>query len=387
MSYANVRNIVCSLLISLCVQAEVNNKPVCWAVVGAGPAGIITVGLLRDLGISDDQIAWIDPEFNVGRLGEYYTNVPSNTKTKLFVNFIKACRTFQECKSEHIEKLYSYDQEIEYPLQIIVDPLRDITAYMRSKVTSVQDTIQSLYFENDQWHITTPSNLHLVANHVVLATGSHPRSLEYECHHEIALDVALNKCALAQVVNAEDCLAVIGSSHSAILVLKFLSELPVKRIINFYKNPLQYSVDMGTWTLHGANGLKGIAAQWAQEILEKSPPANLVRLYNCKEARDAWLCTCNKIVYAVGFERNDLPLINGTANEIAYDDDSGVIAPRLFGIGIAFPERYTDPLGNVEHRVGLNSFMEYAQRVVPQWLMKERSRFSSFEQLFMIDLM
>ena len=222
---------------------------------------------------------------------------------------------------------------------------------------------------------------------MVLATGSRPRSLDYQCTNEIGLDTALSKECLAQSVNREDSLAVVGSSHSAVLVLKFLSELQVKRIVNFYKSPLQYSVDMGAWTLHNASGLKGIAAQWAKEVLEKNPPANLMRVYNSKEARDAWLGVCNKIIYAVGFERNDLPIINGDASEVSYDDCSGTIAPRLFGIGIAFPEKYTDPLGNVEHRVGLNSFMEYAQRIVPEWLAKERNRFDSFEQLFTIDVM
>jgi len=358
-----------------------------WAVIGFGPAGIVTAGLLIDLGVPEKDIICIDPEFNVGRLGQYYNNVPSNTKTKLFVNFIKACKTFQECKSAVIDTLYTYDQDLEYPLRIIIEPLKDISDYLRTKVVSVQDSIKSLYFEDAQWHIVTQLNERFAVENVVLATGSHPRSLDYNCTNEIGLDIALNKDALAQVVSPEDSVAVVGSSHSAVLVLKFLSEIKVKKIINFYKNPLQYSVDMGTWTLHVSTGLKGIAAQWAREVLEKNPPGNLLRLYNNKEARDAWLDVCNKIIYAVGFERNDLPIINGNTSEITYDDCSGVIAPRLFGIGIAFPEKYTDPLGNVEHRVGLNSFMEYAQRVMPEWLAKERNRFDSFEKLFTIDVM
>lgn len=383
---SHFKNKMLIVFILLFVQIATLAQKVQWTVIGAGPAGIVTVGLLLDLGVPEQQINWVDPEFNVGRLGQYYSSVPSNTKTKLFINFIKACKTFQECKSPFIDKLYTYDPEIEYPLHIIVDPLKDITTHLCSKIHAIQNSIHSLYFENGEWNIVLP-NMKFISENVVLATGSHPRSLDYGCTNEIPLDIALNKEALAKIITPENSIAVVGSSHSAILILKFLSELKVKRIINFYKNPLQYAIDMGTWVLHNSTGLKGATAQWAKEVLEKNPPANLIRLYNSQEARDTWLSICDKIIYAIGYERNDLPLINGDNSEITYDDCSGIIAPRLFGIGIAFPEKYTDPLGNVEHSVGLNSFMEYAQRIIPEWLVKERNRFIPFEQLFAIDLL
>ncbi|MCL5874931.1 MAG: FAD-dependent oxidoreductase [Candidatus Dependentiae bacterium] len=354
-----------------------------WAVIGFGPAGMITAGLLLDLGVAEKDIIAIDPEFNVGRLGEYYSSVPSNTKTKLFIDFIKACKVFQECNSEAIEKLYTYDMEVEYPLQIIVDPLKDITAHLRTKIDSLQDSIQSLYFDVDAWHITTASNSHLIAENVVLAIGSHPRCLNYDCTDHIPLDVALNKDLLSQAVGEKDSVAVIGGAHSAVLIMKFLSELKVKRVINFYQNPLQYVVD----GMLSINGLKGVAAQWAKEVLEKNPPVNMIRVYNNQEGRDAWLDACNKIIYAIGYERNEAPTINGNNVELSYDGHSGVIAPRLFGIGIAFPEQYASDGGAIEHKIGLNSFMSYAQRVIPEWLAKDRSRFFSFDQLFTINMM
>ena len=36
-----------------------------WTVIGAGPAGIAAVGRLLDHGIVGEQIAWIDPEFDI----------------------------------------------------------------------------------------------------------------------------------------------------------------------------------------------------------------------------------------------------------------------------------------------------------------------------------
>ena len=373
------------------IKKPVINHDAAWTIVGAGPAGIITVGLLLDLGIPGSNITWIDPEFNVGRLGKYYESVTGNTKNKLFINFLLACKAFQECTSDSIDTLCNLDLEKEFPLGTIINPLKDITKLLMGKVKVAHGQLTSLEFNNNLWHVgvSTQQNSRLLftSTHVVLATGSHPRSLDYACDHEISLDIALNKEMLAQQVEPQDSIAVVGSSHSAILLLKFLSELKVKRIINFYKNPIQYSINMGTWLLHNANGLKGTTAEWAREVLEKNPPANLIRLHNTPESLQAWLPICNKIIYAIGFERNELPPINGQ-NEITYDDRSGIIAPRLFGIGIAFPEKYVDPLGNVEHRVGLNSFMDYAQRIIPTWITKDiRSRLASFEQLFTIDML
>ena len=360
-----------------------------WAVVGAGPGGIVVVGLLLDLGVPGDRIAWIDPKFDVGRLGEHYTTVPGNAKTKLYIDFINSCKTFLDSKSPAIEQLNKYDLYKEYPLSIIVDPLRDITAYMRTLIDDHVGMLSSLDFNDaEQYWTVGIGDTRINAQNVVLAHGSHPRSLNYPCSHEIPLDSALKQAELAQQIKPEDSVAVVGSAHSAILILKFLSELPVSRIINFYNKPLEYAVDMGNWTLHVSSGLKGITAEFARNILEKNPPANLIRVYNSAEARKAWLPICNKIIYAAGYERNPLPPINGS-QDLSYDDKTGMIGPRLFGIGIAFPDRYVDPLGNVEHRIGLSSFMDYAQRVVPQWMINKsmNTRFQSFEQLFDISLL
>ncbi len=374
----------CILLITstatTCITQDVD-----WAIIGAGPAGISVVALLLELGVSGENIAWIDPKFNVGRLGESYGNVPANTQTKYFIEFITSCKTFQESHSPYIEKLYSYNPDLEYSLQIIVDPLRDITHHIQKRVVTIQDSLQSLDFNNDLWHIGT-SQKEVTTYNVVLATGSHPRTLNYSTDAlQIPLDLALDKTLLAENITAHDSVAVVGSAHSAILILKYLTELPIKRIINFYSRPLQYAVPNPSGLINEENGLKGVAARWALEILEKNPPANLIRIHNKPEALDAWLPICNKIVYAVGYERNDLPAINGVEKPYSnYDSSSGIIAPRLFGIGIAFPERIPDFEGTEQYGIGLNNFIEYAQRVLPAWMKKKYIQLMKFADLFSI---
>ncbi|KAG9703214.1 hypothetical protein KCU73_g18207, partial [Aureobasidium melanogenum] len=51
----------------------------------------------------------------------------------------------------------------------------------------------------------------------------------------------------------------------------------------------------------------------------------------------------------------------------AFKNVDGKQIPGLFGAGIAWPERVTDPEGSVEWAVGFWKFMRYAKRVVPDW--------------------
>lgn len=349
-----------------------------WVIVGAGPAGIIIVGLLLELGTDPKSIIWLDPEFNVGRLGKYYASVPGNAKTKIYIEFLQSCQIFMEANSPAYHKLFDLDQEIEYPLNVIVEPLADISNYLCTKVRCKKDNLCSLNFNNDLWSVGTTKEC-FTSSHVILALGAHPKKLDYDCKQEIPLDLAFDKEVLEKYVGVKDTVAVVGSGQSAILLLKYLSELQTGRIINFYRNPIEFG---------GESGLKAATARWAQDVLLKTPPANLLRLFNSCDALKAWLPICTKIIYAVGFERNDLPTINN-APYLHFDDPSGMLGPRLFGIGIAFPEKYQDEQGKTVSRIGLIAFMEYAQEILPNWMATKRALFdfAKFDQLFDIDIL
>lgn len=338
-----------------------------WLVVGAGPAGIAAVGILLDIGVPPRRLTWIDPEFNVGRIGAYYGYVPSNNATHEFIAFINACHSFQQCSTDAIQKLNNLNPLGFDNLQVIIDPLRDITAHLCTQVHAVQGSMASLYFTDENWHITTYSGESISAHHVILATGSYPKTIDYEPHKIISLDLALNPYNLEQLVTSDDIVGVIGGSHSAILLLKFLSELPftVKHIYNLYNSPLIYTIDKGDYKLNALDGLKGMTAQWAQEVLEKNPPTNITRIPSTPETLKSTVELCTKVIYAIGFEQSPLPSINDTTPISSIE--GGVIAPRLFGIGIAFPEKVITYEGKEGYRVGLRSFMDYAQRMIPVW--------------------
>ena len=387
---------------AICTQSVQCENNVQWLIVGDGPAGIATIGVLHDLGIPYDQIIWVGSAFNVGRIGEFYAGVPANNSTAKFFDFVTACNTFKESNSPEFQKLLEHDQNEYHTLGIIIPVLKDITEYLRTKLISYQGWLKGLHFSEGIW-CARVNDVKICAEHVVLATGCHPRELDYENVSVIPLDQALDKNTLATYVTPENTIGIIGGSHSGILVIKYLYELSVKKIINFYRSPITYTTPTGQgWSLHAYEGLKGATATWAREVLEgPNPPANILRIYNDEAARARYLPECDKVIYSVGFDRNDLPLTEEYEG-IEYDDATGVIAPSLFGIGIAFPEYYIDPLGNEDHRVGLTSFMDYAQRIIPQWvaglgsaenvkrnelLGQRRAVLESFADLFMIDLL
>lgn len=347
-----------------------------WTIVGAGPAGIVAIGILLDLGIPAESIMWVDPLFKVGRLGEYYQNVPGNVKNSGFVSFLKACYTFQLVESKAKDELFLMNPNEYNNLSIIVKPLQDITDYLLSEVRSIKSNIKKLDFDNELWYVTGLDNSTFTSRHVILATGSHPKTLDYDHMDVIPLDYALDKDALKHMVREHDIIGVFGSSHSAILILKFLSELLVKQIVNFYKHPLVYAIEGGTWTINNVNGLKGITAQWAKEVLTHNPPHNLLRLTSTQKNLDHYLPLCNKIIYAIGFVQNNLPettINTEKIEDLPFDKETGAIGPRLFGIGIAFNAQIDTPYGK-ESAIGLNGFMKYAQAVIPTWLQKKEMR-------------
>lgn len=148
-------------------------------------------------------------------------------------------------------------------------------------------------------------------------------------------------------------------------MIRSLLELGVKQVINFYRDPLRYAVYMDNWILFDNTGLKGETAKWAREHIDGNMPHNLLRVWSNDDNVKAYLPQCTKSIQAIGFNRRHIP-IEGLLT-YSHNDKSGIIAPGLFGCGIAFPETTVDTFGNVESSVGLWKFMNYLNRVVPVW--------------------
>jgi cation diffusion facilitator CzcD-associated flavoprotein CzcO len=336
-----------------------------WTVIGAGPAGIAAVGRLLDHGIAPEKVAWVDPDFTAGDLGDKWRAVPSNTAVSLFLDYLNASPSFRFHEAPAF-KLTEVDPGETCLLDLVADPLVWISEHLRQRVTPFRTMATELYLHNRRWTVQTEQRA-ITSEQVILAVGATARKLAYPDLVDIPLDVALNPEKLAELSLEGAKVAVFGSSHSAMIALPNLLKQPVDKVVNFYRSPLRYAVNMGDWTLFDDVGLKGRAASWARDNIDGVYPERLQRLsIHHPEFRDR-LAQCDHVVYTVGFERRQLPR-TPQWERLGYNPTNGILAPGLFGFGIAFPERRTDPSGFTEHRVGLSKFMTYLKTVLPLWM-------------------
>jgi thioredoxin reductase len=342
-----------------------SNKIYQWAVIGAGPAGIATVGKLLDQGIPADQILWCDPQFKVGDLGLCWSNVSSNTKVKYFTDFLHAATSFAYESVSEQYALNDLNPEDTCTLKYVVEPLQWISDQLAKQVHARSVTIHSMSLSHRVWSLNETAQTYKAQN-VILATGAVPSSLNYPGVEVIPFDLAIDKEHLSTLVNLNNTYAVFGSSHSAIIIVRYLVEMGVKKVINFYRSPCRYAIEMNDWILFDNTGLKGQTAAWARNNIDGVLPKNLMR-YNTTEPNIArFLPECDKVVYAVGFEKRK-NIVIGDYEDTKHNPYVGIIGPGLFGFGIAYPELKADPFGSVETQVGLWKFMVYLNKVLPLW--------------------
>ena len=338
-----------------------------WTVIGAGPAGIAAIGKLLDHQINPKNILWLDPFFNVGDFAAKWSLVPSNTKVNLFTKFLLACKSFEYENKKAQFELNSLNPEDTCKLGFMAEPLKLVTTILRNKVESKVTQVTSLKMHQRHWQVNLNHEEYFLSKNVILAVGAEEKILSYPHMNTISLETAFNPTQLSTVCSPEDTVAIFGSSHSAILIIRNLIEsCSVKKIINFYQTPLCYAVDLGDMILFDSTGLKGSTAQWARENLHGNLPNNLERVLTTSERYQEILSQCNQAIYAIGFQKRSIP-IEGF-DTLSHNQSNGIIAPGLFGFGIAYPEAKIDKYGNLEHRVGLWKFMDYLSYILPLWL-------------------
>lgn len=336
-----------------------------WAIVGAGPAGIAAVGKLLDNGVLPEHILWCDPHFKVGDFGLLWQNVSSNTKVKYFKDFLLAVQSFRYPEAPIDFQLNHLPSEETCTLAFMVEPLQWITDHLLQKVSYIETTIQSIYLSGRLWSLCTGNQTYQAKN-VILATGALPSTLNYPGVNVIPFDTAIDKEKLSSVISCGETYGVFGASHSAMIILKHLVDLKVSKIINFYRSPCCYAIEMDDWILFDNTGLKGQSAAWARQKIDGVLPPNLFRCTTSEPNISRYLPECEQVIYAVGFEQRK-SLVIGAYEYSQHNPYIGIIAPGLFGLGIAYPETKSDIYGNVESQVGLWKFMVYLNKVMPIW--------------------
>lgn len=402
------------------------NPPYEAVVVGSGPAGITCIGNLLERQLSP--VLWVDPLFDGGRINRLYREVPSNTKAKLFVDFAEAVEPFRKIVNggsgwkkggDGLRQLRELDPEKGCKLGYAADMCLTLTEGLKKTPGVVvqqgrleEATLDENPSSSSQWAIRitdehTGQTTSAQTKRLVLCTGASP-SLEplpvpMPKSESLHLDTALSPTRLSQALSTlgPTTVAVIGASHSAILVLMNLYNLastsrPDLRIRWLTRHSLRYAEYMDGWILRDNTGLKGEAAQWAREnlepaVFEQSDVSRYVARIDYERGDEEGtfeenLQGCQFYVQAIGYQADPLPhLKTSRGKEITpyFDNERGTFSyvkesdcgtigdlarlPGLFGGGIAFPERVVDPYGNVEYAVGFFKFMKFIKRVSPGW--------------------
>jgi hypothetical protein len=259
---------------------------------------------------------------------------------------------------------------------------------------------------------TTSASTSATTPLLILATGCSPippaLPTSYPHLSTLPLDIALSPAQLSTTLPTTALtIAVIGASHSAILILRNLFVLsqsthPNLRVKWFSRHPLRYAIYHGDWIEKDNTGLKGEAAAWARENLEPDVwderPGHVgavvqkVFVKAGKEETEAYereLPGCGIVCEAVGFAREEVPVLGCVAENgsvvgiegVREDGKTGTLVDTmgeevkgLKGVGIAWPERVVDKLGNEEVSVGMWKFMKYLNRVVPEWVRGSEER-------------
>jgi hypothetical protein len=406
-------------------------------VIGGGPAGITVVGNLLEQKV--EPILWVDNAFDGGRINRCYREVPSNTKVALFIEYATAVAPFRKIvsntpsrsrweepsesdgvavsgKPDKLQALRSLDPVKGCQLSHAADMLLMLTEGLSKTAgvfaRKVRVTEATLDESSKKWTVnlanTTDSsasgNTPVVTKRLIMCTGSSPNNsplpVEIPSLHNLDLDCALSPTLLSTTLSplGPTMVAVVGASHSAILVLMNLYRLastskPDLRITWLTRHKLRYAEQRDGWILRDNTGLKGEAAEWARNNLEPDTmPNSDVSKYLTKVAYEfgaeketykKYLQGMDFYVQAIGYSRDPIPTLKtseGRAIEPVFDHENGHFGyagnsegklqklPGLFGAGIAWPARVVDPEGNMEYAVGFFKFMKHIKKVVGTWI-------------------
>jgi len=213
-------------------------------------------------------------------------------------------------------------------------------------------------------------NVKVTADSVLLVPGGVPMT------HDDIEGVESIECLKAAIPGhldlskgEEKVVSIVGNSHTGMLVAQnFLtSSTPPRKVNVISLNSLVFAErrvedDGLVWTKNDGTGLKGTVAEWVRDAGrgQDGEGVEMVIVKEQSETKGAIERLGTEVVcYATGFVRSGLPdlIVEGERrNDMydKYDGFSGRIAGGLYGAGIGFPERWTDPEGESEYRVGFN---------------------------------
>ena len=236
-----------------------------WGVIGGGPCGVAAVAKLIDNGL---RVTWVDAGgFRCGRMGRLYRNVPANTTNGKFTAAFRSSAAFEFDKSQCRRRRAAGGKPVlsDLPpdacstLSPFVDALEDTVKVLLRKSNALSGTVTAINGHKTagrlSWQLTVSQTSirktkSLGVDAVILSPGASPFTVDMPFVIESGLvqhhmDKMVDPGLVRTMVSAQPTLrhstwAVVGNSHTGMLVLKNLVESGVKNVVSIYKSDIRY---------------------------------------------------------------------------------------------------------------------------------------------------
>lgn len=325
------------------------------SIVGFGISGMILFLELMKSKTDCSSICIFDPNWLGGDLALKYRTVLSNTpwsKTRAVLSNYD----FAEKGIAYGDSLYKLDDLM--PVSDMAISLMLVCAPFLKKVKQVTGLVKSILEIENGWQINC--DLETVSSkNAYLCLGAEPKSIDIDIP-TIPLEIGLDIERLRKFVIEGQRVAVIGCSHSGLIVMRNLKEIGAITT-GIYKGdePFLYARD-GVY-----NGIKGEIIDFADAIKKGTYESVKLACWNNILGLHKILLRADAIVIATGFKRRTFELLSLDGSKIAtdkYDTKSGRIDCKkgLYGFGIAYPG--TTNIGTIVYEdVGLLLFQQQIQ--------------------------
>ncbi len=345
-------------------------------IIGAGPAGVLAGLDLISAGVPRDGISIVDPTFTAGDLYRKFPRVPGNTAAGSYLSALARHLNGVARPAFSIEDIPPTET---CPISYLTPPIQWLSEKLLAQVRSETGFITDLSLQEDGlWRLTSNGDdpWSLLSRSVILTTGGRPKELDGLCTSDstraklIPLRKALDSEAFRAEVNNQDSVAILGSSHSGILALMHLMQMPANQqprlITIFHRSPIRLSSNVDGVTFYDNSGLKGVPKLWAQKNLVNEPdgtirfvghvsPGTEVNFVRITEKDDLGLLieadgTYSKIVDARGLLPRVKPQISShllstcvSASDVArFGAVDSQLLPGLFAAGSFAPKPITE---------------------------------------------
>lgn len=211
--------------------------------IGFGITGQFLLSYILEI-LPANKITIIDPDFLGGDLARYYGGIRSNTTIE---NKIRALDKLPLVWSESISSLKGRGDPSETVLLAdLVTDLRKTSVRLASSCHAIYDRVEKAVWSDElkQWSLHLKSGAKHLTQIVCFCGGMSPRQEDYGIPI-IPLSIALDQERLKRLITVGQEVVVVGSAHSATLILKNLNAISNVKVTCLYRGskPFKFARD------------------------------------------------------------------------------------------------------------------------------------------------